>query len=163
MSVFNEIKRNVSSAASAASKKTNELTGIAKLMMNIKTSEAKLSECYEEIGRLFYTAERNGEDYTSEIAAHIMHADKIKANIAKYKEEIARLKKIIICDTCGAELNENSVYCSQCGTKLVKKVEEAEAEECCCDCCNDEDSDCCADEACTEDCCCDCNKDESAE
>lgn len=169
MSVFNEIKRNVTSAASAASKKTNELTGIAKLNMNIKTAEMKLSDCYEEIGRLFYTAERSGEDHTSDIAAHIMQADKIKANIAKYREEIARLKKIIICDNCGAELNENSVFCSQCGAKLVKKAAEA-AEECCCekaedDCCDcsKDDDCCCCEEAKAEDCCCDCEKNESEE
>ncbi len=163
MSVFNEIKRNVTNAASAASKKTNELTGLAKLNMNIKMEQGKLSECYEEIGRLFYTAERSGEDHTSDIAAHIMQADKIKANIAKYQAEIARLKKVIYCDNCGAELAETCIYCSTCGAKLEKKAEEVKTEEeCCCGC--DSDGECCdcADQA-EETCCCDCEKNESEE
>jgi len=172
MSVFNEIKRNVTSAASAASKKTNELTGIAKLSMNIKVEQGKLNNCYEEIGRLFYTAERSGEDHTSDIAAHIMQADKIKANIAKYQAEIAKLKKIIICDNCGAELADTCVFCSTCGTKLEKKVaeEEPKAEECCCECDCDCDCDCdCGEEEETCGCCCDteepccCEKNEDAE
>lgn len=151
MSLFNEIKRNVSGAASVASKKTSELTGIAKLNVNIKLEETKLSECYEEIGRLFYTAERSGEDNTSDIATYIMQADKIKATIAGYKAELAHLKKVVVCEGCGTEISETAAYCSVCGTKQVKKVEETPAEapaeeECCC--CEDES----AEETC--DCCC---------
>ncbi len=158
MSVFNEIKRNVTNAASAASKKTNELTGLAKLNMNIKLEQSKLNECYEEIGRLFYTAERSGEDYTSDIAAHIMQADKIKANISKYQAEIARLKKVIYCDNCGAELAETCIYCSTCGAKLEKKAAEPSAEECCCGC---EDEECCCEnEEC--ECSCGCSCEENA-
>lgn len=158
MSVFNEIKRNVTNAASAASKKTTELTGLAKLNMNIKMEQSKLSDCYEEIGRLFYTAERNGEDNTSDIAARIMQADKIKANIAKYQADIARLKKIVICENCNTELNENAVFCSMCGTKLEKKSVEAEETPCDCDC----GCDCDFEEAETP-CYCEEEKDESAE
>ena len=181
MSIFNEIKKNVSGAASAASKKTNELTGIAKLNVNIKLEETKLSECYEEIGRLFYTAERSGEDNTSDIAAYIMQADKIKATIAGYKAELAHLRKVVICEGCGTEISETAAYCSVCGTKQVKKVEEEvceccceegeccceeSAEECCCEdseccCCEEEAEKCCCEEG-TEKCCCDC-EDKKAE
>lgn len=157
MSLFNEIKRNVSGAASAASKKTSELTGIAKLNVNIKLEETKLSECYEEIGRLFYTAERSGEDNTSDIATYIMQADKIKATIAGYKAELAHLKKIVVCEGCGAEISETAAYCSVCGTKQVKKVADDSAEEpaeetCSCGCEKEPAEDCCCEETC--DCCC---------
>jgi len=137
MSVLNEIKKNVTNAASVASKKTTELTGIAKLNMSIKMEEGKLSKCYEEIGCLFYTAERSGEDHTSDIAAHIMQADKIKANIAKLKAELARVKKIIVCDICGTELSDTCVFCSTCGNKLVNTTESTQTNA---DACEGEDS-----------------------
>ncbi len=156
MSIINEIKRNVTDAATVASRKTTELTGIAKLKVSIKMEKAKLSECYEEIGRLFYTAERSGEDHTSDIAAYIMQADKIKANIAKYKTELAKLRKIVICEGCGSEISDTAAYCSVCGAKQVKKApaEEPKEEPCCC-------AD--AEEVCTEetDCCCGCNEDKN--
>ena len=82
MTIFNNLKRGATDAANKAAKKTGEITNIAKLTMNIKNAETKLGDVYEEIGRLFYTAERTGEDCTSEIAANIMKADKIKADIA---------------------------------------------------------------------------------
>ncbi len=176
MSLFNEIKRNVTDAANAASKKTSELTGIAKLNVNIKMEETKLSECYEQIGRLFYTAERSGEDNTADIATYIMQADKIKATIAGYRKELSKLKKVVICEGCGTEISEDAAYCSVCGTKQVKKVEveeepaaeEAKAEEtpCCCGCTEEkteEECDCCKEEAPEEecDCCCGDTTDES--
>lgn len=179
MSFFNEIKRNVSGAASAASKKTSEFTGIAKLNLNIKLEETKLSECYEEIGRLFYTAERNGEDNTSDIATYIMQADRIKAVIADYKAELARLKKVVICEGCGTEISETAAYCSVCGAKQTKKVEEEPATDASvCDCdgncsddasvCEDENADCGCEETSNDcngnDCCGDCDDaDSSAE
>lgn len=176
MSLLNEIKRNVSGAASVASKKTSELTGIAKLNVNIKLEETKLSECYEEIGRLFYTAERSGEDNTSDIATYIMQADKIKATIAGYKAELAHLKKVVVCEGCGAEISETAAYCSVCGTKQVKKVADDSAEEpeegcscekdsaeetCNCGCETECAEDCSCEETC--DCCCTETDDEVSE
>ncbi len=134
MSIINEIKKNVTEAANIASKKTTELTGIAKLKVNIQREKTKLSDCYKEIGRLFYTAERSGADHTSDIAAYIMQADKIKANIAGYKAELSRLRKVTICEGCGTEISNTAAYCSVCGAKQMKKcaAEEANAEPCCC-------------------------------
>ncbi len=148
MSIINEIRKNVTEAATIASQKTTELTGIAKLKVSIQREKAKLGDCYEEIGRLFYTAERSGEDHTSDIAAYIMQADKIKASIEKYKKELAALRKVVICEGCGTEISNTAAYCSVCGTKQVKKCAgEPKAEPCCCeDCCEEAcDSDCCAD------------------
>lgn len=128
MAFFDEIKRSASDVAEKAAKKTNELTNIAKLNMNIKSCESKLGSVYEEIGRMFYSAERSGEDYTSEIAANIMKADKLKADIAATKAKLAKLKKVLVCEGCGNEISEASAYCSYCGLKVVKPVEETEEE-----------------------------------
>ncbi|MBQ3814951.1 MAG: zinc-ribbon domain-containing protein [Clostridia bacterium] len=127
---FEELKRNASGVADRAVKKTNELTAFVKLKMGIKASEAKLSSVYEEIGRLFYTAERNGEDCTSDIAAYIMKADKLKADIAAAKKQISKLKKERVCESCGNEIDENVAFCPFCGTKQEKLVEvEPETDE----------------------------------
>ena len=120
---FEDLKRNATGVADRAMKKTNELTNFVKLKMGIKASEAKLSSVYEEIGRLFYTAERNGEDCTSDIAAYIMKADKLKADIAAAKKQITKLKKERVCENCGNEIDENVAFCPFCGTKQEKLVE----------------------------------------
>ena len=53
-----------------------ELTNIARLGINVKTNEAKLSSVFEEIGYMFYEAQSTGADHTSDIASLIMKADK---------------------------------------------------------------------------------------
>ena len=104
-----ELKRNAKEAADITVKKTSEMTAIAKATVAIKNEESKLSACYKEIGRLFYTAERDGVDHTDDIATFIMQADKIKAAIAGYQKEIAALKKVAICDSCGGEIRGRAI------------------------------------------------------
>ncbi len=128
MAFFDDFKRSASSAAEKAAKKTEELKNIAKYNVNIKSLEGKLSATYEQIGRLFYEAERNGEDYTADIAAEILKADKYHADIAEYKKLLAKLRKVSECPTCGKEIDENALFCSFCGAKQEKPVVEEEIE-----------------------------------
>lgn len=139
---WEEIKKNAKEAADITVKKTSEMTAIAKATVAIKNEEGKLSSCYKEIGRLFYTAERDGVDHTDEIATFIMQADKIKAAISGYQKEIAALKKVSICEACGSEIQQEAQFCPFCGTKIVKPepVKDEELCHCCCD--TDSDSPC---------------------
>ncbi len=126
---FDAIKRNASDVANKAAKKTNDLTALAKLNVSVKNLESKLDGVYEEIGRLFYNAERNGEDYTSDIAAMIMKADKFQAEIEATKKQINSLRKVVVCEGCGNEISDEAAYCSHCGTKQVKPEPEVVVEE----------------------------------
>ena len=164
MTFFNEFKRNASDVADKAVKKTNELTSIAKLQMSVKSKESKLAVVYEEIGRLFYNAERSGIECTAEIANCIMKADKIKSEIASAKAEIAKLRNVVICEGCGNEISNTAAFCSFCGMKQIKpepavKEEICECDEACeCDC----GCDCCCEESDEETCCC-CNEEAPCE
>ena len=120
---FDEIKRSATGVADRAVKKTGDVTNLVKLKVNIKAAEGKLSSVYEEIGRLFYTAERSGEDCTSDIAAYIMKADKLKADIAAFNKQIAKLRNVRICDSCGSEIDEKVNFCPVCGAKQETLVE----------------------------------------
>lgn len=152
MSLFNTIKRSAVDVANKTVKKTGELTNIAKLTMNIKNAESKLSDTFETIGHLFYEAQRSGEDHTEEIASCVMKADKYETEIAGLKKELAALRNVAICPVCGSEIKNDSSFCSYCGAKIEKPV----AEECECGCCckeTEETSEC-------EDCgcgCCECD------
>ena len=129
MAFFDELKRNASGVANKAAKKTNDLTSLAKLNVSVKNLENKLDGVYGEIGRLFYNAERNGEDYTSDIAALIMKADKFQTEIEATKKQINSLRKVVVCEGCGNEISEEAAYCSFCGTKQVKPEPEVVVED----------------------------------
>ena len=157
MTFFDDFKRNASDAANKAVKKTEELTNIAKLNINLKTNEAKLCGIYEIIGRMFYEAEREGADNTADITSAIMKADKINSEISSIKKEIAKLRKVTICENCGKEISDEALFCSFCGAKQEKPEPET-TEECGCGCTEECDctDDCgCTDECeCSDECCC---------
>ncbi|MBR4962096.1 MAG: hypothetical protein IKY52_14460 [Clostridia bacterium] len=161
-------KKNFKDVTDKTVKKTGELTTIAKLNMSIKAEEAKLSDCYKAIGRLFYTAERDNLDNTEEIATYIMQADKIKAVIADCQKELALLRNVVICEGCNNEISGDCIFCPICGLKVTKPVAEPAEEvcecdeECACECacedapaeeCNCE-CECTCEEAPAEECCC---------
>lgn len=160
---YEALKKNFKDITDKTVKKTGELTTIAKLNMTIKSEEAKLSDCYKSIGRLFYTAERDNLDNTEEIATYIMQADRIKATIADCQKELSVLRNVVVCEGCNNEISNDAIFCPICGLKVNKPapvveeepiVEEETEEETCCDC---------GEETCCEDACtCDC-EDASAE
>lgn len=126
MAFWDDLQKGVSNAASFTAKKTTELTDLARLKYNIYTEETKLERCFTEIGRLFYSSERDGADASAEITSYIMQADKISADIRTYRQELAHLRRVCICPSCGAEVSNECSFCPSCGTKL-----ECDAE---CDC-----------------------------
>lgn len=145
MSIWDNISKGVSDVASFTAKKTGELTNLAKMKYALHSEESKLSECFEEIGKLYYAYERQGIDYAGEIAALISEADLIKTNIASMKEELAKLQNDAICHSCGARIGADMPFCPACGAKQ-------EHDDCCeCEC----ECDC--------DCECDCGSDDDAE
>lgn len=177
---YEALKKNFKDITDKTVKKTGELTTIAKLNMTIKSEEAKLSDCYKSIGRLFYTAERDNLDNTEEIATYIMQADRIKATIADCQKELSVLRNVVVCEGCNNEISNDAIFCPICGLKVNKPApapaeeepvaedtcdceetctcecpEAAPAEDCCC---GEADSCCCeTEEAPTEACSCDCD------
>lgn len=152
---FEALKKNFKDVTDKTVMKTGELTTIAKLNVTIKTEEAKLSDCYKAIGRLFYTAERDNLDNTEEIATYIMQADRIKATIADCQKELSVLRNVVVCEGCNNEISNDAIFCPICGLKVNKPAPVVEEETC--DCCD------CGEETCCEDACtCDCDHAEEA-
>lgn len=164
---YEALKKNFKDITDKTVKKTGELTTIAKLNMTIKSEEAKLSDCYKSIGRLFYTAERDNLDNTEEIATYIMQADRIKATIADCQKELSVLRNVVVCEGCNNEISNDAIFCPICGLKVNKPAPVVEEETC--DCCDCEEETCECDHAeeapctCEEDNCCCCEEEAPAE
>ena len=117
MAFIDELKKSAVDFAGKAKEKTTKITGITKINLAIKSIESKLAVVYEEMGRLFYLAEREGLDNTEEIATCIMKADKYNSDIELAKRELAKLRKVKNCDGCGKEIDGSFDFCNFCGAK----------------------------------------------
>lgn len=120
MSVLDEIAKG----ASYASKKTGELTALAKLKLALQSEKGKLTDCYTELGKLYYEFIENGNDLSAEIATYVTAVNNSKTRIAELRARIAELQDNVICPNCSAKVPRNFAFCHVCGKKLEKEAKE---------------------------------------
>ena len=141
MALWDDIAKSARDAAAYTAKKAGELTNVAKLKMSIRSEENSLEKCFAEIGSLYYSYQREGEDHTAEIAALLLEADQIEAKIDVLRESLAKVQNSSICPGCQAQVTTDFAFCPLCGEKLKNDdAEEAPAEGGCC-CCDKADDD----------------------
>ncbi len=130
MSFFNNLKKNLNTAANYTVQKTGEVTEAAKIRLDIRTQNVRLSKCFENIGRTYYkNMKENGETVSEELDAYILEADGIKAEIAVLRGELAKAQGCVICPACGAQISNKSIYCPLCGVKLEEESQPEEKPE----------------------------------
>lgn len=130
MSFFNNLKKNLNTAANYTVQKTGEVTEAAKIRLDIRTQNVRLAKCFENIGQLYYkSVKENGAAVSAELDAYILEADGIKMEIAILRRELARAQGCVICSACGAQISNKSVYCPLCGIKLAEEAAEEAVEE----------------------------------
>ena len=130
MSFFDNLKKNINTAANYTVQKTGEMTEAAKIRLDIRTQNLRLAKCFENIGQLYYKSiKENGEMASAEMDAYILEADGIKLEISILRRELAKAQGCVICSACGAQISNKSVYCPLCGIKLEEETVEAAAEE----------------------------------
>ena len=108
------------------SQKAKDMSGIAKLKLNIRSKEDFVKEQYMEIGKAYYERHR-GEDVLEK--AQFEQIDEALEAIAQMELQILELKKARRCPNCGMEASETAEFCSNCGAKLGVVVGESKAED----------------------------------
>ncbi len=131
MSFLDDLKKSLSGAADYTAKKTTEVTGVAKIRLDIRSANSRLAKCYEKIGRAYYkNVKEADEGQLAVMEATVKEADAIKEEIAALRNQLAKLQACVICPACGAQVSDKSVFCPLCGMKLPKEEEKpAETEE----------------------------------
>ncbi len=128
MAFFEDLGKKLSCFGQSAAQKTKELTEIARLVAANADRNRKIDQLYTEIGKAYYTAHK--DDAFSESAAQIMEITTLFADIAAAQDEINRIKGLVKCTNCGADVEATNAYCNACGAKIEAPVaEEAPVEE----------------------------------
>jgi uncharacterized Zn finger protein (UPF0148 family) len=130
MSFLDDLKKSLSGAADYTAKKTTEVTGTAKIRLDIRSANSRLAKCYEKIGRAYYmNAKEAAEEQIAAMEAGVQEADAVKEEIAALRLQLAKLQACVICPACGAQVSDKSVFCPLCGVKLPKEEEAAAVSE----------------------------------
>lgn len=114
----NKIKAKLNKAVDGAEKyaniavdKTSSLIDKAKLSVAVNDAEKKIKDIMAQIGEYVYSNYSDGADFPEEIASKC-------AEIEALKEEIAELKKAVICPNCGEYNPSDNEFCGKCGEKI---------------------------------------------
>ena len=118
MSFLDQLGKKVSDAGKGVAQQTKNLTEIARLTSVINKEKKMVAQSYTQIGKTYYENHKNDPD--AECAAQIALVNKSLEKIAQWREQIQRIKGIVKCPQCGAEIPYGSQFCGVCGTKIVR-------------------------------------------
>ena len=121
MSFFNELKESLVSAGKDVSQKAKEVSGIAKLKLDVKSKEDFIEKQYAELGRSYF--ETHKEDEEPAEAEQFKVIKEALEEVERMKTEILNLQGASECPNCGAKMPMGAAFCSNCGTKMEENVE----------------------------------------
>ena len=121
MDFFERLGDTIVSVSRDVTQKAKDVSGIAKLKLDMKAKEDFIKEQYAALGKWYYQEHKEEE---GEQKAWIEHIDEALEAIAQMELKILELKKARVCQECGAQASDTAEYCSVCGAKLVVAVKE---------------------------------------
>ena len=133
MAFFDKLSETLTNASKDVSQKAKDLSGVAKLTMDIHTKEDQVQKLYAQIGKLYFEEHKDEEAAVYEQMAQIKETLTV---IEDMKKELMELKGAKVCPRCGQEVKAADAYCKNCGAKMEDEeiivdavVKEAPAEE----------------------------------
>lgn len=116
MSFFDNIGSKASAAGQAAAEKARNFAEVNRLNGVISDHEKRISRLYFEIGQSYY--ERHKGDPEAEELERIAAITDTNEKIAVCREQIKTLKGVEKCPNCGADVQNGSQFCNNCGTRM---------------------------------------------
>lgn len=126
MEFFNKLGDFANKTYKSASQKTGEIAREAKIKMKLNENKSKITDLYEEIGKIVYQKHTNNEEIKikEDLDTYCSQIDEISKEQEKLQEEVLTLKNKRVCENCYAEIELNVKYCPHCGFEQpVEQVE----------------------------------------
>jgi ribosomal protein L40E len=122
MEFFDKIGEAVISAGKDVGQKARDVSGVAKLKLDIKSKQDYVQKQYAILGETYYQNHKDEED--SEYTEQFYLIKEALEEVERMKAEVLRMQGASACPKCGATMPEGAVFCSSCGTKLNDIYEE---------------------------------------
>ena len=107
-----------SDAAYGVGKKANELLAVAKLNIKIMELQRTVKQQMQELGELLYATHTGNPTDSDVLLAKLEEVDGLYAQIAELEDQIGKEAPVPTCGTCGAAVQEDALFCGECGEKL---------------------------------------------
>lgn len=122
MAFFDKVKETLSSAGDTISNATNKaqqslktMQAVGSLNSQINAKQEAIRAAYLAIGQAY--AANHPDDAEPEYAEHVAVIAAANAEIADMQAQIAALKGVVTCPSCGGQIPDGAAFCPNCGTK----------------------------------------------
>lgn len=105
-------------AADAAGKKAGELAQATKMNLQIFDLNTECEVLFKEIGKMVYDVHQGLEIANEEMDSRIEVIDEKQAKIGALREELAGMKSVVACPSCGKQCSREDSFCAGCGAAL---------------------------------------------
>ena len=122
MAFLDDWSRKIGQMGQSTLQKTKDVAGVARINSQIYEEEKKLNNLYLEIGKRY--ASLHGDDFEEAMADSMQEVKAAFARIDEYKEQIRLIKGIRVCERCGTEVADGTLFCSNCGNRVAEPVKE---------------------------------------
>ena len=108
MAFFDDLSRKVSRG-------TKNLADSTRLNALIADSKKQIEGLYRSLGSAYYEAHR--DDPAAEQPELIAELNRLYESMAQAQDALRQLRGLSKCPNCGAELPQNTLFCSSCGAR----------------------------------------------
>ena len=131
MDLFDKIGNVASETYKFTAEKTSKIAKEAKIKMKINECKSKISDLYEEIGKIVYQKHLREEemDIREDIQEYCMQIDSLSKTIEESRMELLNLKDKKQCEECFAEIEISSKFCPNCGAKQPNEKQDVKEAE----------------------------------
>ena len=133
---FGDLGKSITRATQKAAMRTGSLIESTKINAMITAESKAIEKLYLELGELVYEQYDGGEIKTSsQMSAIVDELDMHLEKISSYRTELAEVKGMRVCPSCGEIIEMDALFCPKCGVSAVtgeaeeKPVPEEEQEE----------------------------------
>ena len=114
MAFFDDIGNALSHAGQNVVQKTKDTAEVVRLNGAISEEEQRIQTLYSEIGKRYF--ELHANDYESALEEMVLGIKGANTKITQYRDQVMKLRGVIYCTGCHAEILVNAPGCPYCGT-----------------------------------------------
>lgn len=118
MAFFDQMSKRISKAGTDVAQSTKNMAATSKLNNTIAEEERRIANLYAQIGKAYFELHRM--DPEAGLAGSVNAINEALARIDQCKEQIQKIRGIVVCPGCGIEVSSDSAFCNACGTRLPK-------------------------------------------
>ena len=121
MGFFDGFGKTVTDAGQKTVQKTKDMSETVKINSLISEEKKKMAKIYMQIGKQY--VDIYGSTCDEEFEELVDQALESQDKIDGYHNQLQNLKRELRCAACGSEIQKGDVFCSVCGTKIIRNQE----------------------------------------